>query len=239
MSAYRVAVCEDDPADRSRLTTLCRELLSARSVEAELLPFSSADRLWAALEEGRAAFDLYLLDIQMDGTSGLELARRLHDRGIRERVIFVTANPEYALAGYDAHPLHFLLKPVDRARLDAALALALERHAPKTMLLQRGGKAAVLPLGEIRCLESRNHGVVVHLGDGERFFALSLTEAERLAPAGGFARCHKSYLVNLEWVESVARAGVLLRDGRRLPVSRSHYIAFQSALIRYLNQRKG
>ena len=58
-------------------------------------------------------------------------------------------------------------------------------------------------------------------------------------PAGGFARCHKSYLVNLEWVESVARAGVLLRDGRRLPVSRSHYIAFQSALIRYLNQRKG
>ena len=66
----------------------------------------------------------------MAGTSGLEMARWLYDRGVRDRVVFITGNPEYALAGYDAHPLHYLLKPVDRERLEAALHLALEKRRP-------------------------------------------------------------------------------------------------------------
>ena len=66
---------------------------------------------------------------------------------------------------------------------------------------------------------------------------LSLTEAESRMPAGAFARCHKSYLVSLAWVEEFSRAEVLLRDGTRLPVSRTFYAPFQSALIHYLNRR--
>ena len=212
-----------------------REVFSSWNIEAQLTAFPSADALRAALETGQAVFDLYLLDIQMAGTSGLEMARWLYDRGVRDRVVFITGNPEYALAGYDAHPLHYLLKPVDRERLEAALHLALEKRRPQTILLRWGGKTAALPLGEIRWVESRDHGVVVCLGERERTFPLSLAEAERLVPARMFRRCHKSYLVNMDWVDHLTRSGVFLRDGRCLPVSRSCYTAFQSALVRYLN----
>ena len=58
----------------------------------------------------RVEADLFLLDIQMQGTDGLTLAQRLYDDGVRDRVIFITGHAEYALAGYDAHPLHYLLK---------------------------------------------------------------------------------------------------------------------------------
>lgn len=61
---------------------------------------------------------------------------------------------------------------------------------------------------------------------------LSLTEAESRMPSGAFARCHKSDLVSLAWVEEFSRAEVLLRDGTRLPVSRTFYAPFQSALSR-------
>ena len=181
MSAYRAALCEDEAVDRDQLAGLCRDIFAARGVEAEVVPFPSADALRRAPEA--ADFDLYLLDIQMnEGATGLELARWLYSQGVRDRIIFVTGAPGYALEGYDVEPLHYLLKPVDRQRLDDALRRALERQGPKTVRFQWDGAAVPLPLREIRYLESWNHGVVVRLEDRERFFAISLTEAERLLP---------------------------------------------------------
>lgn len=235
MPVYRVALCEDEAVERRQIAALCRDIFAAQGVEAEIVPFSSADALRQTAEEKRAAFDLYLLDIQMEGTTGLELAQWLYDQGVRDRVIFITGNPEYALAGYEAHPLHYLLKPVSRERLEAALGRALERHGAQAVLFQRGGKAVPLPMGEIRYMESRNHGVIVHLRDGEQSFAMPLAEAERLLPADAFQRCHKSYLVNLTWVERATHAGVLLKDSSRLPMSRTFYSDFQNAIVRRLN----
>ena len=76
---------------------------------------------------------------------------------------------------------------------------------------------------------------MVCLGDGEQAFSIPLTEAEGLLPAGAFRRCHKSYLVNLSWVERATHAGVLLKDGRRLPMSRTFYSDFQNAIVHRLN----
>ena len=235
MSTYRVALCEDEAVECRQITAMCRDIFAAQGVETEIVPFSSADALRQTAEEKRAAFDLYLLDIQMEGTTGLELAQWLYDQGVRDRVIFITGNPEYALAGYDAQPLHYLLKPVSRERLAEALGRALEKQGAQAVLFQRGGKAVPLPAREIRYLESRNHGTVVCLGDGEQAFSIPLREAAGLLPAGAFRRCHKSYLVNLSWVERATHAGVLLKDGRRLPMSRTFYTEFQNAIVHRLN----
>ena len=233
MSSYRAALCDDEAADRAQIAGLCRDIFTAWGMDAEVIPFASADELRRAPDA--ALFDLYLLDIRMAGTSGLELARQFYSRGIRDRIIFITGDPEFALEGYDVEPLHYLLKPVGRDRLEAALRRAVERWEQQTALFRWGGKTAALPLREIRCLESRDHGVVVCLGERERTFPLSLAEAERLVPARMFRRCHKSYLVNMDWVDHLTRSGVFLRDGRCLPVSRSCYAGFQTALVRYLN----
>ena len=234
MSVYRVALCEDEAVERDQIAGLCRDVFAALGLEAEIVPFPSADDLLAA-EAGGGAFDLYLLDIQMAGTTGLELARQLYGRGVRDRIIFITGNPEYALEGYDVNPLHYLLKPVDRARLEAAARRAVEKRGLQQVVFRRGGKAVPIPVGEIRCLESRNHGVVVHLKDGEETFALSLNDAEQLVPAGMFCRCHRSYLVNLNWVRHASHSGVQLKDGGWLPMGRTCYAGFQNAIIRRLN----
>ena len=236
MSAYRVALCEDEDVERGQITGLCRDIFSAQGLEAEIVPFSSADELRQTVERKRITFDLYLLDIQMkEGASGLDLARHLYDGGVRNRIIFITGNPEFAIHSYDVEPVHYLLKPVSRERLEEALRRALGRRGTQTVLFQRSGKAVALPVREIRYLESRNHGVVIYLEDSELFFAMPLTKAERLLPAGTFRRCHKSYLVNLDWVERSSHAGVLLKDNKQLPMSRTFYSEFQNAIIYRLN----
>ena len=239
MNPYRIAVCEDDPHDQEQLKTLLCGIFAASEsedggAEPEVVCFSTAEALRAAAESGEE-FSVFLLDIQMPGESGLDLARWLYGQGVRNRVIFITGSAEYALAGYDAHPLHYLLKPVDREALAAAIALAREAVRPQTVQFQRGGRTVSLPVDRIRFLESRDHGVAVYLEQEERFFSMPLAEAERLLPAGMFARCHKSYLVSLAWVEECGRTEVRLRDGARLPASRTFYRDFQSALVRWLN----
>lgn len=236
VTAYRVALCEDEAAEREHLVGLSRDILAAQGVEAEIAPYSSADELLHEINKKRIDFDLYLLDIEMkEGVSGLDLARRLYGRGVRDRIIFITGSPEYALHGYDVEPIHYLTKPVSREKMEGAIRRALGRRGAQTVMFQRGGRDVPIPVREIRCLESRNHGVVIHLEEGEQAFAMPLTEAERLLPAGAFCRCHKSYLVNLAWVERATHSGVLLKDGRRLPMSRTFYSGFQNALVRRLN----
>ena len=59
---------------------------------------------------------------------------------------------------------------------------------------------------------------------------------ERALPAEQFCRCHNSYIVNLDCVDSISRTAVDLRGGQRLPVGRTYYKRLQSSFIRYMNQ---
>lgn len=247
MAAYRIAICEDETVLAEDIAARCEALFAAQNVETEVTCYTSAETLRQYLEtqtarkadgeEGMGDYDLYLLDICMaEGDSaGLALAQWLFDNGVRDKVIFITGHAEYALAGYSAHPLHYLLKPVDDAALKEALQLAWTQHGPQTLTLRSGKRTLSLPLAEIRYCESQGHSVVVHLARDTRTFARSLRELEAMLPAGQFARCHKSYLVNLAWVDGIERPNVHLRDGNLLPVSRNYYIAFQTAFISYLN----
>ena len=236
MPAYRVALCEDEAIEREQIAGLCRDIFSALGVQAEIVPFSSADDLRRAVEGGRTAFDLYLLDIQMrEGASGLDLARRLYQWGVRDKILFLTGSLEYAIHGYDVEPLHYLLKPVSRDRLEEGLQRALRKRGPQAVQFQRSGKVISLPVPEIRYLESRDHGTVVHLRDGVQAFSIPLAEAEQLLPAGVFRRCHKSYLVNLNWVNHASHSGVFLKDDSQLPMGRAFYAEFQNVIVHRLN----
>lgn len=236
MAAYCIAICEDDKEAAEDLAARCKAIFDAWQVETAVECFASADALLACLVADFSRFDLFLLDIQMQGTNGLDLAQWLYDNGVHDRVIFITGHAEYALAGYNAHPLHYLLKPVENAALAETLNLAWSLHGPQSLILQRGRKMVALPLAEIRYVESQGHHINVHLGTESRLFTFTMQEIEKLLPRARFARCHKSYLVNLDWVAEVDKISVHLRDGERLPLSRSFYLDFQTAFVSYLNR---
>lgn len=238
--AFHIAICEDGATERRQLDELCRVILADWNLDADVTAFASADELIAAsdgtTEPESTPFDAYLLDIRLPGTSGLDLARRLHADGVRGRVILVTAYAEYALEGYDAHPVHYLLKPISRDGLERALRLVLEARDGGVVSFRNGHRTTALPLGDIRYFESRNHGVDVSLGDRTLFFPQSLGKTSHMLGEESFARCHKSYLVNLAWIEEIGRTGVTLRDGTRLPVSRTFAEGFRRSFSRWLSR---
>lgn len=237
MGGYRLAICEDDPRMRAQLRTLCGEILTGMGVACQIAAFPSADALDEVLRTRSEPFHLLLLDIQMEGMSGMELARALREREDEVGVIFISASTDYLLEGYEVRPIHYLLKPVGREALEKAIRTHWRQTlAPRTVALRAGGKSTSLPVEEIRYVESRDHGSLVCLTGGDQFFRLPLAQVERLLPAGQFARCHNSFLVNLAHVKLVGRGALTLRDGASVPVGRRYYDPFQNAFVTYINR---
>ncbi|MGN0462363.1 MAG: LytR/AlgR family response regulator transcription factor [Ruminococcus sp.] len=236
MSAYRLAVCEDDTSVLKELKRMCSEILAEEGVENEITVFPSAKALNTVLLSQSKPFDMLILDIQMEDMTGLELAQALRQRGDRVSIIFVTAYEDYLPHGYGVQPIHFLLKPVSREALCDALRTDIKlNHKPKTVALRIGHKTISLPVSEIRYIESFNHSIIIH-ENSKRSYTISLSEVEKQLPTGIFCRCHNSYLVNMDFVEEIGRTELTLRSGEVLPVGRAYYKSFQSAFISFINQ---
>ncbi len=238
MNTYRIAVCDDDPVMREQLHSFCRELLDGESIPYAITAFPSAEELEKRMNSDvEKPFNLLILDIQMNGMTGLELARSLRSKDDRISIIFVTACDNYLSEGYDVQPIHFLLKPICREALASAIHTDLKlNYIPKTVVVHIGNKLVHLSFSDIRYVESYNHSIVIHQSTGNSTYYFSLSDFEKQLPAGQFARCHNSYLVNLNEVREIGRTELSLQSGETLPVGRAYYKAFQSAFVRYINQ---
>lgn len=226
----KVGICDDNRADASYVAGLVREWKDRVDVTAELLTFPSAEALLFAWEENRD-MDILLLDIEMGGMSGLELARRLRLLGAGTQIIFITGYMDYIAEGYDVEALHYLLKPVTAERLEQVLDRAVERirTRERMLVLSLADGVVSLPLYEIRYLEVMRNYTTVHAKE-DYTVKKSLNELAGELDKG-FYRIHRSYIVNLRSIRRITREQVTLKDGTALPLSRRHYEGLNQALI--------
>lgn len=238
----RITICDDEETQRSLLESCVREWGKLRQLETDIVLAGNAEQFLFLWEEKRG--DIVLLDIDMPGSDGLSLARRLRGQGETAQIIFVTGLAEYALEGYDVEAVSYLIKPVARERLFACLDKALERsgrEAPVLLLETPGGMARVR-VRDICYLESDAHDTWVHCVQGRepvRCRAGIRQLEERLEQQGGsFFKIHRSYLVNLAYVNSIGKKEAMMDTGEALPVARNRWEALNRAYLDYYRGRQ-
>ena len=176
--------------------------------------------------------DVVFLDIQMPGLTGFEVARRMIDADTPSHIIFVTAYDQHAIEAFEVNAVDYLLKPVDPARLEIAVARTRKRIA-----LERGERDAGVSAAQLEKIveivaERRNRRDRLALKVGERFLLVQADEVifasladdvitvvagrhigtsscrtldelqEQLDP-GIFWRVHRSHLVNINKVKEI------------------------------------
>ena len=230
----RIAIVDDEPLARARLRGLLEEL-ALGDIVGEAAGGPEALALVASTE-----VDVVLLDIRLPGMDGLEAARHLARMARPPAVIFTTAFEQHALAAFDANAVGYLLKPIRRERLQAALARAGTwtaarataaaearlQPAPRTHFSALvAGNLRLVPLAAVRYLQAtQGYVAVVHAG-GELLIEDSLRALEEEFSAT-FLRIHRHTLVALAHVVGLERdrlgnAHIELREVLdRLPVSR-------------------
>ncbi len=233
---YQIAICENETKILEHLHDLCAEILDEINISYKIETFKNADSLTKILYNRPSDFDLLLLDIVMDGVSGMEFAKQLRSRQNLISIIFITAHEDYLLEGYTVQPLWYLLKPVSRNELATAIQTDLERnHLSKTVILKSGSRYISLDTENVIFIESMNHTLHIHLSDRTLSIHMTLANAQNIFPSNRFSRCHKSYLVNLHWISDISRTKLQLKSGDILPVGRNYQIQLQSDFVRYLN----
>ena len=113
----KIALCDDEPGQRSLTGGLLREYMEQRpSLAARLTVVSSGEEL---LEQAEAegGFDLYVLDVIMPELSGIDVGVKLRELGSDAPIIYLTTSPDYAVDSYLAQAFYYILKPVDRFQL--------------------------------------------------------------------------------------------------------------------------
>ena len=236
-----VAICDDD---KVLLDNLNREVdLWAQEEQAlcSVELFATAEAFLFAWEEKRD-IEVLLLDIEMPGMDGMELARRLRRRGDRLGIIFVTGNPDFALEGYDLEAVSYLVKPVKRDRLRSALNRAKKQAGSREALLVTiaAGEVERVYVSDICLLESSGHETVLMMRDGRHIVCrepLRQLEQELEERSEAFFKPHRSYMINLGYVERMTKKDVQMEGGMPVPIARGKWEELNQAYMRYFRRQ--
>ena len=196
-----------------------------------------------ALSEIRAlAPEIVFLDIQMPDLDGMELSRMLPPD---TRVIFTTAFKQYAFESYEVSALDFLLKPIryqkfleavqkaqEWFRLKEAAAQPAQGPEKTSVYIKVDGTLLKVELADILYVEGMKDYVMFRLASRRQPLVTHLTmkAVEELLPAARFMRIHRSYVVNLERIDSVSPQGDIKLGDTLLHVSEGYRPAFDAYL---------
>jgi two-component system LytT family response regulator len=189
--------------------------------------------------------DLLFLDIEMPKLSGFEVLEALEQEA--PRVIFVTAFDEYAVKAFEVHAADYLLKPFSKDRLDAAIKRLFESERPTLpkardiaeesspaandlprIIIRDGGTVTIIAAGDVDFITSEGDYVSIR-SNGRSYLKLETISAMAdLLNKHAFARIHRGCILNLDRLEHIDTSDkdskeAVLKDGTRLPISRSGY----------------
>lgn len=219
---------------------------------AKLRRYLEDDRRWEVVGEatnGEEAVrriesltpDVVLLDIQMPVLNGFDVLRAVEVDPM-PYVIFVTAHEEHAVRAFEVRALDYLLKPVDRERLAEAMGRATEagsqnmadllgaqsdRSRLERFLVRERGRLILVAVDDVDWIGAAGNYVELHVGRDTHLLRGTLGELERKLAGAGFARIHRSTIVNLDRVKEFQTWShgdllVLLEDGTELKMSRRY-----------------
>jgi DNA-binding LytR/AlgR family response regulator len=226
-----VSICDDETVEVEYLTACVNRWAEQRETPVSVASYESAESFLFAYGQ-EAAPDILLLDIQMKGMDGVQLARRLRESNDSTQIIFITGYTDFMAEGYDVSALHYLLKPVVEEKLGEVLDRAVVRLKAEgcVLLVQTQAGPVRLPANEILCAEAFAHYVSIQTKNGEYETRANIGAIEQEL-GEGFIRCHRSYVVNLRRIKRITKTDAVLENDRLVPLSRRMYPEVNRAFI--------
>lgn len=229
---YKISIIDDNETDTEYITTLVKGWAEAAEHTLELSAFPSSEAFLFEYENG-LGFDILLLDIEMGGMNGVELAKKVRERDGTVQMVFITGFPDFIAEGYEVSALHYLMKPVSLEKLYTVLDKAAVNlsKSEKRLRVTHDRQTDLIPLSRILYVEAQKQYVLIHTP--EETYRMKTTLAEtKDALDEFFFQCQRSFLVNLWYVAQVKTGCVVLKNGEEIPISRGMSEVIGKEIIR-------
>lgn len=236
---FNIAICDDDKYFCMREKRLIVTYMESKQCAYQIDTFQLGEDLLCS-KRNISEYDIIFLDIKMDKLDGIETAKRIREVSKDTYIVFVTAFIEYCMEGYKVDAIRYLLKDdgcFDKAFYECLDAIMEKRkHKGYKQIFQFQEEKRELYLNDIIYIDSNLHKLTFHLAKGTRreyTMYERLDVMDELLQYASFCRIHKSYLVNLEYLEKVERYNATICGGINLPISKSRYLNARNEWISY------
>lgn len=220
----KVAICDDIKNDLYLAESLFRNYCKKAMLEVNIDLYGSSSELMPCVIKG--AYDLYILDIYMDTVNGMELARKIRQEDDSCEIIFVTISPDFALDGFGVYAIGYLIKPLTEEKLQNLLNRYSRQFlcSARYITIKHSRNNIRLLRKSIIYAEIYGKQTLIYTSNGVYHTWTSLDELERKLDGEPFLRCHRSYIINMQYVDCVQKADFVLEDGTKIPLS-SHEVS--------------
>lgn len=236
----KIAICDDDIQYLEYEKMLVEQFMRKHNLNYLIVKFSSGIELVKELNIGKR-FDVIFLDVEMEGQNGLNTAGKIRLLDSRVYIVFVTAFISYSLDGYGFNAFRYILKEhssleqtLDRCIEDIVMNMGIGRE--KIEFQFREGAMSLLP-EDIIYIESMGHLVNFILQGKEKEIIRTrydrLDEIEKKLEQFKFCRIHKSYLINMRYIDNLEHYQVQLKNGKTLGVTRTRYTEVRRTIINF------
>lgn len=217
----RVAICDDLKADRDILAKFIKSVCDDKKIQVYIDYYDSGEMLWQSSIDEK--YEVYFLDIYMKKLNGIELGYELIRKYPNAAIVFTTSSKDFMYESYDIGAVHYLIKPFSQDSVDVAIERCLkivEKVESYIEVLINREKRRI-QTSKIKYIESQGRYCVIHTTAIKYKVYLRLEGMEEMLNESKFIRCHRSYIVNLDYVRDVKDYDYLLDDETLIPIRRN------------------
>ena len=227
----KIAVCDDESKILEEITAFIGKDFSFCKVQS----FLDGKEFLTSSDERP---DVLLVDIDMPGMSGMDVASELTSEKAQTLIVFVTAHDELVYDSFKYHPFAFVRKKFLEEELRSVLADCQKEieGRNKRFVFQNASKMVNLAQSEILYFEGQANYLAIHTVEGEYRMRSTMTAVEKELENCGFLRIHKGFLVNLEHVRILKTEELELDNGEVLPIGKSYSDSAKKSILRFMRR---
>lgn len=232
-----IVICDDVEQDAEVTEHYLRDyFVQHQTIPLQIDIVHNGSELWK-----QDKIDLLFLDIELVGELGIALAEEVNRKYPDTLIIFVSGYPFYVTDTYRVNAVQFLVKPLQADVFLRVMDQVMAHYERKQDYYIRRCEGELTPIqkSQIVYIEAQKRILQVFMADGKQlqYYGTLSEEAQLLAPYG-VVRCHKGFLVNLNYVQRIDRKGILVAIPNRktytIPVGESMYEAVYTAYLKHM-----
>lgn len=229
----KVVICEDDFEFRDTLKKYLEIILKDITNQFEIIVFNCGEDL---IENYPEDIDIFFLDIGMKKLTGMDVARKIRKVDSNSEIIFTTGVREYIQDGYEVRAYRYLLKPIKFEYLKEHVNTCIKDIIKKNennIVIQNKGEIYKIKIDEITFIEVRNKDITIHTINQNYNTKTNMKSIEKELNKYNFYRCHKSFLINMKYVDHIQQ-NIVCVNSTEIPISRHRAKKFKMKLLSVL-----
>lgn len=241
----KIVVCDDsieDLTEIERLLTKYKEINSNTNLEVE--QFSHAAKLYQKIQEKELA-DIYILDMIMSEKTGIDIGTLIRSSNRQSVIVYITSSDDFELEAYGVRAVRYLLKPVSEEQFFEALDYALsltKLETEKIYPVKTKNGLVAIPYSKIEYIENYSRVLNIFQTDGESVKSIFIRksfdeEIREIAQDKRFMQVHKSFLINMNYVNKLTQNTILMESGKSIPISKKRVVNVRKEYLLFVSDQ--